>query len=80
MIKTDLGFNLGFLGFYFIEKATASAADLWDPMHGYLDAWMLVVVLPGGRFGTDLGCILEALGHLWCHLEWSLKACGGIWI
>ena len=24
-----------------IEKATTSAADLWDPRNGCLDAWML---------------------------------------
>ena len=28
-----------------IEKATASAADLWDPRTGCLDAWMLVLLL-----------------------------------
>ena len=28
-----------------IEKATASAADLWDPRNGCLDAWMLVFLL-----------------------------------
>ena len=61
-----------------IEKATASAADLWDPMHGCLDAWMLVV-LPGGRFGTNLGCILDALDYLWCQLGWSLPAFGRMW-
>ena len=65
--------------YIYIEKATASAADLWDPMHGCLDAWMLVVVLPGSRFGTNLGCILDALDHLWCHLGWSLQACGSMW-
>ena len=35
--------------------------------------------MPGDRFGTNLGCILDALGHLWCHLGWSLQACGSIW-
>ena len=28
-----------------IEKATASAADLWDPRLGCLDAWMLVFLI-----------------------------------
>ena len=31
----------------FIQKATASAADLWDPMLGCLDAWMLVFLFVG---------------------------------
>ena len=31
--------------FLLIEKATASAANLWDPMLGCLDAWMLVCLL-----------------------------------
>ena len=35
--------------------------------------------LPGGRCGSNLGCFLEALAHLWCHLGWSLQACGCIW-
>ena len=58
----------------YIEKATASAADLWDPMIRCSDACS-----PGGRFGINLGCILDALGHLWCHLGCSLQACGSIW-
>ena len=47
-----------------IEKATASAADLWDPRLGCLDVQMLVFLLawcmPGARFGTNLSHILEA--------------------
>ena len=31
--------------YIYIEKATASAADLWDPRNGCLDAWMLVFLL-----------------------------------
>ena len=31
--------------YMYIEKATASAADLWDPRLGCLDAWMLVFLL-----------------------------------
>ena len=52
----------------YIEKATASAADLWDPMHGCLDAWMLVFWLLGDRFGNNENHILEAFDHLWCLL------------
>ena len=33
------------LGSTHIEKATASAADLWDPRLGCLDAWMLVFLI-----------------------------------
>ena len=36
-----------------IEKATASAADLWDPRHGCLDAWMLGC-LSEELFGTPV--------------------------
>ena len=63
----------------YIEKATASAADLWDPRNGCMDAWMLVFVFVWNRFGPNLGCILEAFGHLSCHLGWSLQAFGSIW-
>ena len=52
-----------------IEKATASAADLWDPRLGCLDAWCLSFCLPGGRVGTNLSDILEAFDHLWCLLQ-----------
>ena len=61
-----------------IEKATASAADLWDPRLGCLDAWMLGCLsfcLPGDRFGTNLSYILEAFDHLWCLLRHR----GAIW-
>ena len=58
---------------YIIEKATASAADLWDPRLGCLDAWMLG--LPGARFRTNLSHILEGFDHLWCLLQGP----GAIW-
>ena len=47
-----------------------------------MDAWMLgclSLCSPGGSCGSNLGCFLEALGHLWCHLGWSLQPCGSIW-
>ena len=50
------------------EKATTSAADLWDPMLGCLDACMLVFWLPGDRFGKNVSHILEAFDHFWCML------------
>ena len=31
--------------YIYIEKAIASAADLWDPRLGCVDAWMLVFLL-----------------------------------
>ena len=46
---------------YIIEKATASAADLWDPR---LAAWMLGCLsfwLPGCRFRTNSNHILGGL-------------------
>ena len=57
---------------FFIEKATASAADLLDPRLGCLDAWMLGCLsfcLPGVRFETNLSDILEAFDHLSCLLQ-----------
>ena len=47
-----------------------------------MDAWMLgclSLCSPSCRCGPNLGCFLEAFGHLWCHLGWSLQACGSIW-
>ena len=47
-----------------------------------MDAWMLgclSLCSPGGGCGSNLGCFWEALGCLWCHLGWSLQACGSIW-
>ena len=61
-----------------IEKATASAADLWDPRLGCLHALMLgclSLCLPGGRFEMHLSYILEAFDHLWCMLQGP----GAIW-
>ena len=58
-----------------IEKATASAADLWDPM---LDGWMLGCLsfcMPGARAGANLSHIVEAFDHLRCLLEGP----GAIW-
>ena len=44
-----------------IEKATASAADLWDPRLGCSDAWMIVFVVAWWQiwhqFGMDFGCL-----------------------
>ena len=54
--------------------------DEW--MLGCLDAWMLgclSLCSPDGRFGTNSNCILEAFGHLWCHLAWALQGCGSLW-
>ena len=39
----------------------------------------LISRLSAIRFGTNLGCSLEAFGHLCCHLGWSLQARGSIW-
>ena len=37
--------------YLYIEKATASAADLWDPRLGCLDACLFAcLVLDSGRF------------------------------
>ena len=51
-----------------MEKATASAADLWDPSLGCMDAWR-IVFLPGARFETNLSHIWGAFDHLWCLLQ-----------
>ena len=40
-----------------IEKATASAADLWDARNGCLDYWLgggLSLCSPGARFDANL--------------------------
>ena len=67
----------------YIEKATASAADLWDPRLGCLDARMLVFLFAWcqirdefeSHLGTNLSHILEAFGHFWCLLQGP----GAIW-
>ena len=41
--------------YVYIEKATASAADLWDPRLGCLDARMLVFLL---------ACLVPELGRI----------------
>ena len=54
----------------YIEKATASAADLWDPrlgcldawMLGCLDAWMLVFVLAWWQMWLQFGLLFGGLG------------------
>ena len=64
----------------YVEKATASAADLWAPRLGCLDAWMRVFVVAcwqtwhqvGLHFGglwspvVSLGMVLASL---WEHLD-----------
>ena len=50
------------LMFMIIEKATASAADLWDPSNGCLDAWMLVFVLARLQMWPQFGLLF---GGLW---------------
>ena len=64
--------------YMYIEKATASAADLWGARLGCLDAWMLGCLsfcLPCSRFGTNLNHILEAFDQVWCLLQGP----GAIW-
>ena len=48
--------------FIYIEKASASAADLWDPMLECLDAWMLFFVLAWRQMGHQFGVYF---GGLW---------------
>ena len=66
-----------------IEKATASAADLWDPRLGCSDAWMIVFVLAWWQiwqqFGMHFGCLASPVVSLGMVLGWSLQACGSIW-
>ncbi len=45
----------------YIEKATASAADLWDPRLGCLDAWMLVFLLAWWQIGYEFESHFEGL-------------------
>ena len=63
----------------YIEKPTASAADLWDPRNGCLDAWMLVFVLAWWQMWLQFGLLFGGLGSpvvslgmvsasLWEHL------------
>ena len=57
-----------------IEKATASAADLWDPRLGCLDAWML---------GCLDACLCARLvgdvAPIWVAFWRPLVTCGVIW-
>ena len=66
--------------YVYIEKATASAADLWEPRLGCVDAWMIVFVLAWWQirhqFGMHVGCLgspVASLGtvpeSLWEHLD-----------
>ena len=70
--------------YIYIEKATASAADLWDPRLGCFDARMIVFVFAWWQiwhqFGLHFGCLgspVVSLGmvpaSLWEHLDstWS---------
>ena len=78
--------------YIYTEKATASAADLWDPRNGCLDACMLVCVLAwwqiwqgfGLLFGglwppvVSLGMVLASLlGHLDSTGSAIWPSCGG---
>ena len=64
----------------FIEKATASAADLLDPRLGCSDAWMIVFVfawwqiryqfwLHFGCLGSPVVSLGMVLASLWEHLD-----------
>ena len=47
-----------------IEKATASAADLWDPRDGCLGVWIFVIVLAWCQVWHDsrkLGIVYECM-------------------
>ena len=48
-----------------IEKATACAADLWDPRHVCLDAWMLDFVLAWWQIWLQFGSLF---GGLWSRV------------
>ena len=67
--------------YIYIEKATASAADLWDPRNGCLDACLC------GRLVADLAPIWVAFWMSWvaCGVTWDgpcklVGACGLDWL
>ena len=58
-----------------IEKATASAADLWNPRNGFLDALVLIFLLTWyqlwDEFESHFGGLwppLVSATRPWCHL------------
>ena len=50
----------------YIEKATASAADLWDPRNGCLDA-------------CPFACLVTGLAQIWVAFRMPLVTCGITW-
>ena len=69
----------------YIEKATASAADLWDLRPGCLDAWMLGCV-SNELFGTPVGAAAPVSGPgrgggvSGSDLLWTpVAGCGPLW-